>query len=132
MATTRDALVLCAARMLLAALFVHAGLHKIPHFAATQAAMAGHGVPGVLLPAVIALELGGGIALVLGWRTRTAAWLLAAFSVVAGLLFHLDLASRAQTIALFKNLAIAGGLLVLAVHGAGPWALDARRRGARP
>jgi len=120
-----------AGRILLALLFVYAGLHKIPGYAATQAAMDSHGVPGMLLPAVIALEFGGGLALLVGWRTRTAAVLLALFTLAATFLFHFDPGNAAQTTALVKNFAIMGGLLVLAAHGAGAWSLDARRGGGR-
>lgn len=117
----------CAGRVLLAVLFVYAGLHKIPAYAATQAAMGSHGVPGILLPAVIALELGGGLALMAGWRTGTVAVLLAVFTLAATFLFHFQPGDPAQTTALVKNIAVMGGLLVLAAHGGGAWSLDARR-----
>ena len=75
-------------RILIAAMFIDAGVPKISAFAATQAYMASAGVPGALLPAVIALEVLGGVALILGYRTRIVAMAMAAFTVFAALLFH--------------------------------------------
>jgi putative oxidoreductase len=115
-------------RVLLAQIFLIAGLQKIGAYAATQGYMEAMGVPGVLLPLVIAAEVGGALALILGWQTRLAAAGLAAFSVATGVVFHFDLADQMQTIMLMKNLAIAGGLIVVAGLGAGSLSLDARLR----
>ena len=115
-------------RILIAAMFIDAGVPKIGAFAATQAYMASAGVPGALLPAVIALEVLGGIALILGYRTRIVAMAMAAFTVLAALLFH-GAPDQIQHILLMKNIAIAGGLLILAARGAGFWSLDARNAG---
>ncbi|SER13684.1 putative oxidoreductase [Solimonas aquatica] len=112
-------------RILLAAIFVGAGASKIGAYAGTQAYMASAGVPGALLPLVIALELGGGLAIVLGLAARPIAVLLAGFSVTASLLFHGG-ADQMQQIMLMKNFAIAGGLLLLAAYGPGKLSLDAR------
>ena len=71
-------------RILIAAMFIDAGVPKVGAFAATQAYMASAGVPGALLPAVIALEVLGGIALILGYRTRIVAMVMAAFTVARG------------------------------------------------
>ena len=87
------------------------------------------GVPGGLLPLVIAVEVLGGLAVLFGFWTRTAAFLLAGFSVVSGLLFHFDLADQMQTIMLLKNIAIAGGFLMLVAQGPGAYALDNRAAG---
>lgn len=114
-------------RVLLAALFLAAGLSKLGAYAQTQAYMAHAGVPGALLPLVLLTEIGGGIAIVLGWRTRWVALLLAGFTVMTGLFFHTDFHDQVQAIMFLKNLAIAGGFLTLAVRGAGPLSLDARR-----
>ena len=115
-------------RILIAAMFIDAGVPKLGTFAATQAYMASAGVPGALLPAVIALEVLGGIALILGYRTRIVAMAMAAFTVLAALLFH-RAPDQIQHILLMKNVAIAGGLLILAARGAGSWSLDARNAG---
>lgn len=116
-----------AGRVLIAAIFVLAGWSKISGYAGTQAYMASAGVPGALLPLVILLELGGGLAIVAGLFTRPVALLLAGFSILSGLLFH---NTPDQQIMLMKNLALAGGFLFLVAHGAGALSLDALRRKA--
>jgi putative oxidoreductase len=80
----------------------------------------------VLLPAVIATELGGALAIFLGWRTRLVAGLLAGFSILTALVFHNNFADQMQMINFLKNLSIAGGFLLLLVNGAGPLSLDRR------
>ena len=114
-------------RILLAAIFVSAGIGKIGGYAGTQAYMESSGVPGALLPLVILLEAGGGLAVMLGWKTRIASLALAAFTLLAAFIFHSNLGEKMQMILFMKNLAIAGAFLLLAVHGAGAWSLDARR-----
>jgi putative oxidoreductase len=115
-------------RILLAVIFVQAGFAKIGGYAGTQGYMEAMGVPGILLPLVILLEAGAGLALVVGWQTRIAALLLAAFTLLAAVLFHANFADQMQAIMFMKNVAIAGGLLLLAAHGGGALALDNRRR----
>lgn len=116
-------------RALLAAIFLHEGWVKLAGYAAAEAYTEAAGVPGYLLPAAIALEAGGGLLVLLGWRARTAAALLAGFCVATALLFHLR---PGQLLHLEKNLAIAGGFLMLAVHGPGRWTLPALRLRLRP
>ncbi|MCK5386537.1 MAG: DoxX family protein [Gammaproteobacteria bacterium] len=115
------------ARILLAHIFVLAGMNKIMGYAGTQGYMEMMGVPGMLLPLVIILELGGGLALVAGWQARWVAFALAGFSVISALIFHNNLADQVQMIMFMKNLAIAGGLLLIAEHGAGAYSLDNRK-----
>ena len=115
-------------RILISLIFLLAGLQKIGGYEGTQAYMAAMGVPGGLLPLVIALEVGGAVAIILGWRTRVFAFLLAGFSIVSALIFHRALGDQMQFIMFMKNLAMAGGFLFLVAHGAGDWSLDARRR----
>lgn len=115
-------------RILLAVLFLIAGFEKLTGYAGTQAYMTSMGVPGALLPLVIALELGGGALVVAGLWTRPIALALAAFTVLAALLFHANFADPMQKINFLKNLSIAGGFLLLAAHGAAAWSVDARRR----
>lgn len=113
-------------RVLLAIMFIQAGIGKIFGYAEAQAYMEAKGVPGMLLPLVILVEAGGGLSVLLGLFTRWWAILLAGFCVLAGLLFHFDLGDRMQMINLMKNLTIAGGFLVLAGAGPGALALDNR------
>ena len=116
-----------AGRILLASLFVLSGFGKLTAYAGTQAYMAHAGVPVFLLPLVILLELGGGLAIVLGFHTRLIAIAIAGFSLIAAALFHNNLQDQTQMIMFLKNISIAGGFLLLAVNGAGPFSLDARR-----
>lgn len=119
-----------AGRILLAAIFLLSGLSKLGAWAATQQYMTSQGVPGALLAPVVALEIGGAALVIAGLRTRFAAVALAAFTLLAAVLFHANFADQVQLIMFLKNLAVAGGLLVLAANGAGDWSVDARR-GAR-
>ena len=114
-------------RVFLAAIFLLSGLGKIGQYAGTQAYMASAGVPGQLLALVIALEIVGAVAIVIGWHTRFAALALAGFTLVAGLLFHANFQDQIAMIMFMKNIAIIGGFMLLFVHGAGAWSLDARR-----
>src|ERR1700741_2069406 len=111
-------------RLFLATLFLLSGLSKISAYAATAGYMASQGVPGALLPLVIAIEIGGGLAIVLGWKTRLAALFMAGFTLVAALVFHTHFADQNQLINFLKNVSIAGAFLLLTVHGAGPLSLD--------
>jgi putative oxidoreductase len=111
-------------RLFLVLLFLTAGFGKIGGYAGTAAYMAANGVPGMLLPLVIVLELGGGILVLLGWHTRIMSLLLAGFTILALLLFHLPITAENQIVFL-AELGVAGGFLVLAAHGPGAWSLDA-------
>ena len=115
-----------AGRILLALMFVLAGFGKIAGFAATVGYMQSKGMPAaeVLAPLTILLEIGGGLALVFGFYTRWAALALAAFTLLASLIFHNFWAvpepeQMVQQINFMKNLSIAGGMLVLAAFGPG-------------
>lgn len=112
-------------RVLLSAIFISAGVSKLgAGYAGTQGYMEAMGVSGALLPLVIVTEILAGLAVLLGFKTRIAAFLLAGFSLLAALLFHFDFADQMQYILFMKNLAIAGGLLILVAHGGGAFAID--------
>jgi len=113
-------------RLLIALIFVAAGYSKIGGYAGTQAYMEAMNVPGALLPLVILVELGGGLAIVLGFMTRLAALGLATFCVLSAFLFHANMADQVQQILFMKNLAMAGGFLFLVGNGAGALSLDAK------
>ena len=115
-------------RIGLAAIFILAGWNKIGGYEGTAGYMESMGVPGILLPAVIALELLGGIAVLIGFMTRFAAVGLAVFSLLAAALFHFDPADQMQFIMFMKNIAIAGGFLLLAANGPGCYSVDAWRQ----
>ncbi len=118
-----------AGRFLISLIFITSGFSKITNFAGTQAYMESAGVPGILLPLVIAVELLGGLAVVFGWHTRVAAFLLAGFSLVSAVLFHANFGDQMQTIMFMKNLGLAGGFLMIVALGAGPYSLDNRQGG---
>lgn len=113
-----------AGRILLAHIFLLAGVNKITGYTGTQAYMEAMGIPGVLLPLVILLEIGGAVALIAGWQTRLAAYALALFCIVSALIFHNQLGDQMQMLLFMKNWAIAGGLLLLAANGSGAFSLD--------
>jgi putative oxidoreductase len=117
-------------RLLIAVMFVLSGWSKISGYAGTQAYMQHGGVPGGLLPLVILLEFGGGIAIIIGLFTRPVALLLAGFSLLAGYLFHSGSPDQMQQIMFLKDVSIAGGFLFLTAYGAGPLSVDARLRGS--
>ena len=110
---------LLAGRLLLVFIFLHEGWSILGNYAGAAAYMQKSGVPSLLLPAVIALQLGGGALIAAGILTRYAALLFAAFCVLTAVLFHWQFADRNQVLHLQKDLAIAGGFLVLACCGAG-------------
>ncbi len=114
-------------RILLASLFLLSGLGKITAYAATADYMASVGVPGALLPLVIVTELLCSLTIILGWQTRAASLLLAAFTLVTGALFHNNFADQLQMVMFLKNVSIAGALLMLAANGAGRLSLDSLR-----
>ncbi len=118
-------------RVLLALIFVLAGLSKITGFGGTVGYMVQHQMPmaEVLAVAAIVVELGAGLCLVFGYRTHVAAILLALFLVPATLVFHTNLVlvhEQDQTIMFLKNLAIIGGLLTLAAQAPAPHAFGRR------
>jgi putative oxidoreductase len=115
-----------AGRSLLAVLFLLSGFGKIGAYAATTTYMSAVGVPGVLLPVVIATEVFGAIAIILGWQARVTALFLAGYALLTALVFHTKFADQIQMIMFLKNVSIAGGFLLLVVHGAGPLSLDHR------
>jgi putative oxidoreductase len=83
-------------------------------------------VPAALLPVVIATEILGALAIILGWQTRVAALLLAGYSLLAALIFHANFANQIEMIMFLKNVSIAGGFLLLVANGAGRLSLDHR------
>ena len=124
--STLTALTQVAARGAMSVIFLVAGLSKINGYTGTQGYMDSMGVPGELLPLVIALELVGGLSLLLGWKVRISAFLLAGFSVLSAVIFHWNFADQMQSILFMKNIAIAGGLLLLVAGPTHTWSVDAK------
>ena len=122
-------------RVLIAVLFVPSGFGKLLAFTGTAGYIASRGLPLPTLGAVIAVacELGLGLLVLFGYKTRISALLLAIFTVATGVFFHNYWAAdaahvMAQQINFYKNVAIAGGLLSFVAFGAGGWSLDGARR----
>lgn len=122
-----------AGRLLLASLFLPAGIGKITGFAGTVGFIASAGLPFPALAAVLALtlEIAGSVALIVGIGTRPAAIALALFTLVASFFFHPYWAVPADQqfvtqLLFFKNIGVVGGLLMLAASGAGAWSVDVR------
>ncbi|WP_299598283.1 DoxX family protein [uncultured Microbulbifer sp.] len=112
------------ARILMSVMFIVAGYSKIGAYAGTQEYMAAAGVPGFLLPLVILLELGGGLAILFGFFTRWVALAFAAFCLISAWMFHNVPGDQMQQIMFMKNITIAGGFLILACAGAGKFSFD--------
>lgn len=138
--TGTSSAVLLVGRILLAIIFVLSGFAKLTDPGTAENAysaagmVAGKGLPAPVILTYLAglLELVGGLAIIAGFQTRIAAWALAIFTVVAGFLFHFGATGDAtqdyiNQIMLMKNLAIAGGFMILATFGPGSLSVDARR-----
>ena len=133
MNTTMTSVLVLVGRVLLALMFLDAGYGKIGGFAGTAGYIASKGLPmpQVLAAATLALELIGGLLLVIGWKARWAAAALAVFTVLAAVIFHgywgmPEAEQMMQKLMFLKNLAIAGGLLMVVAFGAGRWSVDKR------
>ncbi len=113
------------ARAALSAIFIISGIGKISAFEGTQGYMESFGVPGAMLIPTILAELLGGLAILIGFQTRYAALVLAFFSIAAAVIFHADFGDQIQQIMFLKNIAIAGGLLLLAKNGAPRLSIEA-------
>lgn len=108
-------------RALMAYLFIVAGWAKIGSYAGTAGYMASKGIPGSLLILVILLELGGGLAILVGYQTRAIALFIGLFCIASGLIFH---NAPEEATNLMKNLAMAGGFIYIALQGAGKFSID--------
>jgi putative oxidoreductase len=112
------------ARAAMAAIFILSGMSKIGAFEGTQGYMEAFGLPGALLGPTIAFEILAGLAVLLGLAVRQAAFLLAGFSIITALIFHRDFGDQIQQIMFLKNVAMAGGLLLLAKNGSPSFSLE--------
>jgi putative oxidoreductase len=115
---------LLVGRLLLALIFVHEGITLLAHFDSTVKAMAVVGISPPLVVAVIALQLGAGLSVSLGFLVRIGAGLLGLFCLATATLFHMNLSNQNELLHFEKDFAIAGGMFVLSVVGAGMFSLD--------
>jgi putative oxidoreductase len=124
---------LLVGRILMAAIFVISSLGKIAAPEGTQGYIASVGLPAAVLSyiAAIIIELGGGVLLLVGYRTRLVAAGLAVFSIASALIFHHAPGDQNQLFRFLKNLAMAGGLIQVAAYGAGAYSLDNKSQKSR-
>ncbi len=123
--------ILLIARILLAAIFIIAGASKFGGIEGVAGYIGSKGIPMPLILAWLTAigEVVGGLMILVGFRTQLACYGLAAFCVLAGVIFHFDPSSQQEMQSFMKNLAIAGGFLALSVAGAGRFSIDGRGRG---
>ena len=113
-----------AGRVMIALIFVLAGLSKISAIEGTQGYMEAMSLPGILIYPTILFEIAAGLAIIVGYRTRSVALALAGFTLLSAFIFHNQLGDQTQFILFMKNVAMAGGFLFLARYGAGELSID--------
>ncbi len=118
-------------RVFISSVFLLSGYNKIFNFDETVTWMEGYGVTGFLLWPTIVLEIILPILIIIGYKTQLSAVLLAIFSIVTALIFHLDFSNQMQTIALLKNFGLAGGFIFIAINGPKDWAIDKKKKYVR-
>tara|TARA_Y200000002_G_C22366531_1_gene531322 strand:+ start:246 stop:632 length:387 start_codon:yes stop_codon:yes gene_type:complete len=118
-------------RIFISSVFLVSAYNKIFNFESTADWMNGFGLPSFLLWPAILLEIIFPIFIIIGYKIKISAYLLALFCISTALIFHLDFSNQMQTIALLKNLGLAGGFLFIAVHGTGDWTIDKKKKYVR-
>jgi putative oxidoreductase len=124
--------ILFASRLLLAWIFVHEGAFLLMNFESASTAMVKMGVPVALVILTIALQLIAGFAIAIGWYARAGAAALGLFCLATAMLFHTNFASRNELLHFEKDLAIAGGMFLLMLRGAGDWSIASLLRARQP
>tara|TARA_B100001248_G_C27384136_1_gene458699 strand:- start:1710 stop:2096 length:387 start_codon:yes stop_codon:yes gene_type:complete len=118
-------------RILISALFLISAYYKIFSIDGSMSWMEGFGVPGLLLYPAIALEIILPLFVIIGYQTRFSASLLAIFCIITAFIFHFNFQEQMQIIAFFKNLGLAGGFIIVALHGSKDWAFDKKKKYVR-
>ena len=118
-------------RIFISSVFLLSGYNKIFSFDGTATWMEGFGVPGFLLWPAIALEIILPILIIIGYKTKVSAILLAGFCIITALIFHFDFSNQMQTVALLKNFGLAGGFIFIAVNGPKDFAFDKKTKYVR-
>ena len=111
-------------RIFISLLFLINGYFKVTNYDGTLEWMEGYNVPGILLIPAIILEFAAPILIIVGYKTKIVAFLLAAFCMTTALIFHTDFSSQIQITSFLKNIALAGGFLLIVVNGAKKYSLD--------
>ena len=115
-------------RLLISSLFLFSAYNKILSIDGTMSWMEGFGVPGFLLYPTIALEIILPLFVILGYKARFSAGVLAIFCIATAFLFHFDFLDQMQTIAFFKNIGLAGGFLIIVTNGTKDWSIDKEKK----
>ncbi len=115
-------------RLLIANIFLIDGINKISYYEGVAEWMFLKGVPEYLLPLVILLEIGGALAIILGWRVKLFSLLFFVFCILTAIIFHSDFTNNMDKVIFMKNMSMAGGFLFLFMHGGGDFSLDKRRK----
>ena len=110
--------------ILISVLFLLNGIFKINNYDGTIGWMENFGMPGILLIPAIILEIAGPVLIIIGYKTKLAAGLLSLFCIATAFIFHNDFANQMQLTSFLKNIALAGGFLILFVNGAKGFSLD--------
>ena len=118
-------------RLLISALFLLSAYNKILSIDGTMGWMEGFGIPGLLLYPAIILEIILPLFIIIGYRARLSAGLLAIFCVATAFIFHYDFADQMQTIAFLKNIGLAGGFLFIVANGTKEWSVDREKKFVR-
>ena len=114
-------------RVLISLLFLLNGYFKIINYDGTIEWMESYGVPGIFLTPAIILEITAPILIIIGYNTRLAASLLAGFCITTAFVFHTDFSNQIQITSFLKNIALAGGFLIIAINGARKFSLDFKK-----
>ncbi len=118
-------------RILISALFLISAYNKILSVDGSIGWMEGFGVPGFLIYPAIILEIILPIFIIVGYKARISAGLLAIFCLATAFIFHLDFSNQMQTISFLKNFGLAGGFLFIVVNGTRDWSVDREKKYVR-
>ena len=118
-------------RILISILFIISAYNKVLSIDGTMSWMEGFGVPGFLLYAVIVIEIILPLFVIVGFKARIAAGLLAIFCVATAFIFHLDFSDPMQKVSFFKNIGLAGGFLFIVANGTKDWSVDREKKYVR-
>ncbi len=111
-------------RIFLSLLFLLNGYFKILDYDGTIEWMEGYGIPGIFLTPAIILEIAGAVLIIIGYKAKVAAGLLAAFCITTALIFHIDFSNQMEITSFLKNIALAGGFLFIVVNGTRKFSFD--------
>ena len=113
-------------RIFISLIFLIAGVGKIFNYEGTIGYMESFGIPGYLLIPAIIIEILFPLLVIIGYKTKLAAIILALFTISLAIIFHTDFSNQMQLMSFLKNFAIAGGFLIIFIIGAGKYSIDYR------